>query len=120
MNRFKRYRHTPKGRYTRHKANAKRRGVAFDLTYPEWLAIWFRSGYWGVKGYSMNRLGDEGSYARGNVYIGSVRSNTRDRNFKYGPPGRRKLLNCHTMCHSVQEPGVTSEPQGIPLALEPR
>lgn len=89
MNRFKRYRHTPKGRYTRHKANAKRRGVEFLLSFEDWLGIWVASTYWGVRGYSMNRLGDVGAYVKGNVYIGTVRSNTRDWNFKYGPPGRR-------------------------------
>jgi hypothetical protein len=94
MNRFKRYRHTPKGRYTRHKANAKRRGVAFELTFDEWLRIWFASTYWGVKGYSMNRYGDEGAYKRGNVYIGTVGKNTRDRNFKYGPPRATSAPRC--------------------------
>lgn len=91
--RFKRYRHTPKGRFTRHKANAKRRGVPFELTFEDWFAIWLHSTYWGVRGYSMNRLGDEGPYAKGNVYIGSVRNNTRDRNFKYGPPGRSRATS---------------------------
>lgn len=93
MNRFKRYRHTMKGRFTRHKANAKRRGVPFELEFGDWCAIWLRSTYYGVRGYSMNRYGDSGPYAKGNVYIGSVGRNARDRNFKYGPPRRRPVID---------------------------
>lgn len=74
------------GRFTRHKANAKRRGVPFKLTYGQWAHIWLSSTYYGVRGYAMCRYGDAGAYAVGNVYIGSAGRNARDRNFKYGPP----------------------------------
>lgn len=86
--RFKRYRHTDRGRYTRHKANAKRRGVAFLFTFDDWLACWKASGYWLMPGYVMCRYADTGAYAKGNVYIGTKASNARDRNFKYGHPSQ--------------------------------
>lgn len=87
--RFKRYRHTDRGRFTRHKANAKRRGVPFLFTFEDWLGVWRASGYWRMPGYVMCRYGDAGPYAKGNVYIGTVCSNTRDRNHKYGLPRRK-------------------------------
>lgn len=103
--RFKRYRHTDKGRFTRHKANAKRRGVPFLFTFEDWLGCWRASGYWRVPGYVMCRLGDVGAYERGNVYIGTVRSNTRDRNHKYGLPRRPG----QTVTHALKVPRGTTD-----------
>lgn len=74
--RFKKYRHTPKGRYTRHKANAKRRRVPFELTFDEWLAIW--GPRLNEPGLCMCRPKDEGAYAWDNVYIGSRADNLLD------------------------------------------
>jgi hypothetical protein len=81
----RRYWSTPKGKYSKHKANAVRRGVAFSLTFQEWWRIWEQSGKWGKRGnrrgmYQMCRIGDLGGYELGNVYIGKHEQNTADRN----------------------------------------
>lgn len=84
--RFRRYSQTPKGRYTRHKANAKQRGVAFALTFTQWWDIWQASGKWDERasdGYVMCRIGDAGPYAVGNVYIGTSGTNAAERNRIY-------------------------------------
>lgn len=88
-NNERRYRHTTRGRYTRHKANAKQRGVDFHLTFEEWIAIWKLSGHWSEKnnrphrGFCMCRHADEGAYEVGNVRIGTKGQNARERNAWY-------------------------------------
>jgi hypothetical protein len=69
-----RYRATPRGKFARHRENAKRRGVPFLLTYAQWLEVWLESGHWHERGngpdeYVMHRVGDRGAYKQGNVYI---------------------------------------------------
>jgi hypothetical protein len=92
LTRHKRYARTPKGKYIRHKANAKRRGVPFELTFAQWWRIWKRSGKWNQRGngkaeeYVMCRVGDQGAYADGNVYIGTHAANTAERNLVYSRP----------------------------------
>lgn len=100
-----------KGRYTRHKANAKRRGVPFDISYEDWAALWLRSTYYGLPGFAMCRYGDEGPYAVGNVYIGSRRVNARDRNFKYGPPSQERKRRAVAAISALRD---------NPLVLVPR
>jgi hypothetical protein len=80
-----RYRRTPRGQYIRHKMNAKARGVPFQLTYRQWLAVWTLSGKWRRRGsrprqYVMCRKGDRGPYAIGNVYIATNAHNAREAN----------------------------------------
>lgn len=80
---MRRYRASPKGKYVVHKKNAKRRGVVFLLTFDQWWDIWRSSGYWDLRGckpgqYVMCRLGDEGAYEVGNVYIGAFYTNFLD------------------------------------------
>lgn len=80
-----RYRATPRGKYARHRANAVRRGVPFNLTFEEWWSIWEASGKWAKRGprkgqYCMARYGDLGAYEVGNVRIALCESNTADRN----------------------------------------
>ena len=75
----------PRGRYHRHKFNAKKRGVEFLLTFEEWWDIWQASGKWEQRGkgrgqYVMARSGDQGAYERGNVRICPVRENLAERN----------------------------------------
>lgn len=90
--RHKRYAQTPKGKYIRHKANAKRRGVPFLLTFKQWWGVWKRSKRWNRRGngkaddYVMCRKGDTGAYAIGNVYIGTHGANTAERNLVYSRP----------------------------------
>jgi hypothetical protein len=78
----RRYRKSAKGRYTQHKANARRREVPFLLTFEEWLGVWMASGHWcdSRTDYHMCRRDDDGPYAVGNVYIGSKAQNCAERN----------------------------------------
>jgi hypothetical protein len=69
--------------YNAHKGGAKRRNIAFLLTFKEWLAIWFDSGKWEQRGrgsdqYCMARYGDAGPYAIGNVRICTIAENTSE------------------------------------------
>lgn len=81
----RKYWSTPRGKYSRHKANASRRGVPFSLTFEEWWGIWQKSGKWSRRGprkgqYVMARFGDLGAYELGNVRIAKSESNTAERN----------------------------------------
>lgn len=68
--------------YVSQKINASKRGIGFEMTLPEWWAIWQASGKWAQrgrgKGYCMARKGDEGPYAVGNVYICTIGQNFSD------------------------------------------
>lgn len=85
LDRDKRYRSSPKGQFTKHRQNAYNRGVEFLLTFDEWWKVWQESGHWKKRGnrkgrFCMCRRGDEGPYAKGNVYIGTWSANTAERN----------------------------------------
>ena len=59
-------------KFTMHRANAKSRSVAFELTFDEWLAWWKDTGHYHERGkrrgqYVMGRKGDVGPYALGNI-----------------------------------------------------
>lgn len=75
---------TPYGRYTQQKRGAKKRGIAWDLTFEQWWLIWQESGHWNERGttagknYVMARHGDVGPYAVENVAIIPHVQNTRD------------------------------------------
>ena len=61
-------------KYQTHKSTAKIRGVDFNLTFAEWMAIWQQSGNFHLRGrgtgtYVMSRYNDTGPYAIGNVFI---------------------------------------------------
>lgn len=63
-----------KGRYHVQRGCAKRRGVAWGITFGEWLGVWQESGKLPQRGrksteYCMARNGDVGPYAVGNVHI---------------------------------------------------
>jgi hypothetical protein len=68
--------------YNAHAAGAAKRGVEFLLTFPEWWDLW--RNYYDRRGNKANNLvmcrnGDSGPYAVGNVRIGTVTENGRDR-----------------------------------------
>lgn len=70
-------------RYAVQKGDAKRRRIAFLLTFDEWLKIWTESGHLGESGsfagqYCMARRGDRGAYEIGNVRICTVEENHRE------------------------------------------
>lgn len=89
---YKRYANSPLGKYQKHKKNAKRRGITFELTYADWWDIWQRSGRWSergngnTEGYVMARKGDTGPYALGNVEIITHGANVAERNTLYRRP----------------------------------
>ena len=90
--RRKRYDATPRGKFTKHKKNAKRRGIEFLLTFEQWWRIWHRSGRWEQRGngtadeFVMSRKGDAGPYAVGNVAIVRHAENAAERNTLYQRP----------------------------------
>lgn len=70
-------------RYCHQRQAAKKRGIAWDLTFPQWARIWAESGRWaqrgpGIGGYCMARRGDSGPYNVGNVFIQLSVDNSRD------------------------------------------
>ena len=71
--------------YTQQKSNAKRRRVAFSLTFNEWKQIWLDSGKWNQRGrgaekYCMCRIEDKGAYSIKNVFIGQGKKNVSEGN----------------------------------------
>jgi len=71
--------------YTQHKSNAKQRGIEMRLTFEEWKEIWVHSGKWDERGrgadkYCMCRIGDEGHYEAGNVFIALNKHNVSQGN----------------------------------------
>lgn len=65
---------TPAKQYSNQKKSAKTRGIAWEMTFPEWVRIWRDSGHYQRRGRGtmvMARKYDTGSYAVSNVY-GSV------------------------------------------------
>jgi hypothetical protein len=74
-----------KKKYLDHKANSKRRGISFELSFDQWWDIWTSSGKWELMGrgagkYCMSRVGDTGPYEVGNVYINSFEANLSEGN----------------------------------------
>ena len=74
---------TPKRRFQLHRANSKRRGIGFNLTFEEWWDIWQSSGFWHLRGnrkgqYVMSRYQDQGDYEVGNVFIQLFENNLRE------------------------------------------
>ncbi|MBJ9598087.1 hypothetical protein GHU73_12120 [Citrobacter werkmanii] len=68
--------------YLLQKRNAHIRGVEWNFLFWDWWCVWVDSGKWdlrgrGTGGYCMCRIGDEGPYERGNVYISTVTHNSR-------------------------------------------
>lgn len=66
---------TPLRAYQHQKFAAEvRRGIEFRLTLMEWWDIWDKSGHWADRGngrgWHMCRVGDQGCYEVGNVFIG--------------------------------------------------
>jgi hypothetical protein len=75
-----------------HKAGAKRRGIAFELTFEEWWKIWETSGHFGERGrgadeYQMARHNDLGPYTVDNVKIITTRQNAAE---VQGRKGRKR------------------------------
>lgn len=72
---------TPMGAFVNQRNNAKARGIEWGLKLWDWWTIWQESGRWDQRGrsgdaYVMCRFADHGPYARGNVYIATLRHNS--------------------------------------------
>lgn len=114
------YRQTPRGRFTVHKTNAKRRGIPFLFTFETWLHFWKESGKWDERGnvdggYVMCRIGDEGAYGPGNVYIGTHNDNVAERNTLYA----RKRHTAKTTTVTFHEPELEDCGRSIYGAVTP-
>jgi len=82
--------------------NARLRGVVFNLTFPQWVAVWEESGLYdargrGKSGYCMARYGNTGAYEIGNVYIASVIENSRD-GIKVAHDNNKKFNRINNRC----------------------
>jgi hypothetical protein len=63
--------------------NARKRGIAWELTFDEWVVIWTACALLGKRGrgrerYCMARKGDVGPYSVANVYICTNAQNVKD------------------------------------------
>lgn len=116
----------PRHAYAHHKATAKRRGIAFLLTFEEWMAIWLESQRWEQRGnlkgqYVMARTGDAGAYECGNVRICSVSDNRIEarQGKPMGAETRQRISDAmkkrHAEGHYLRPPGRTSK-RGLPTA----
>jgi hypothetical protein len=69
-------------KYATQKGNAKRRGIEWRITFPEWVGWWgedyFRRGS-GHDKLQMQRFHDKGPYALGNIQKGYPRQNSKTR-----------------------------------------
>lgn len=79
---IKQYQKTPRGKFGVQKANAKRRGIPWELTFEEWWDIWQQSGQWPNRGqdssqFCMARKHDLGPYSVDNVKIITMKANSR-------------------------------------------
>jgi hypothetical protein len=67
--------------YGTQRNTAKVRGIGWNITFPEWMAVWKTSGHLDERGrgkYVMARLGDTGPYAVGNVHICTSSENIKE------------------------------------------
>lgn len=69
--------------YTQQRKNAQFRGIEWTLSLPVWFSIWEESGRWADRGrgkgkFCMARHGDQGPYAKENVYIATNEENISD------------------------------------------
>jgi len=101
-------------KFAAQKADAKRRGILFSLTFEAWLAIWKASGRLAQRGhgrgrYVMARIGDRGGYEIGNVEIVLFEQNARnyrptlDAKTRTGLGHRGKLVSSETRAKLAQK-----------------
>jgi hypothetical protein len=69
--------------YTQQRNTAGIRGIGWEMTFPEWVGVWRKSGHLAERGrtgdgYVMARYADSGPYSVANVYITTLRVNSRD------------------------------------------
>lgn len=69
--------------FNQQRTSAKNRGIAWELDFSTWFAIWQASGKLHLRGkgkgkYLMSRLKDDGPYVIGNVHIQLATENSRE------------------------------------------
>lgn len=75
--------------YRVQKADAKRRGIDFIISFVDWMTVWASSGKLKLRGrcdgqFVMARRGDRGPYSVENVVIITANKNTSDRHKNNG------------------------------------
>lgn len=75
--------------------NAEKRGIEWQMNFPEWCQVWRDSGHFEERGrkgdlYVMARRQDFGPYAAWNVYITTMRQNVAD----YQAELKRRGVEC--------------------------
>ena len=108
---------TPRSKYCVHKQCAKRRGIAFELTFEEWLEIWENSGHFDERGrrahqYQMARHNDLGPYAVGNVKIITTSQNIKEVKNK---KGRKRPLFSEEHKRKLSEAHIGNKPSAETL-----
>lgn len=100
----KRCRKSPLDRFKQQRNQARQRGIAWELSFEEWMSIWIDSGRWEQRGnrsggFVMGRYGDVGPYSAANVEIipheqniadGSRKNAGRGRGWTYVATARRR------------------------------
>jgi DNA-binding CsgD family transcriptional regulator len=86
--------------YLRQRESSHKRGIAWEITFPEWWRVWQESGKWPERGrgrdkYCMSRIGDRGPYRADNVAIVTNAQNSSD-SYITKPAARRFNLKSHT------------------------
>lgn len=89
--------------YSGQKCAAGQRGIAFNLTFDEWLNVWLSSGRLSERGrgkgsYCMSRYNDEGAYEVNNVFIQAFEDNIAEARRREWASGQRDFLRGPRSC----------------------
>jgi DNA-binding CsgD family transcriptional regulator len=106
---------SPARLYIDQRKNSIRRGIHWEISFPEWMRLWKESGKFELRGrggYVMARIGDSGPYKVDNVEIITNSQNTKDsylvvsaeeRSKKRASSGWRPILDPTHMSPRVKE-----------------
>lgn len=92
--------------YHNHKARSKRRGIAFEFSYDEWIAWWgddISNRGRNTGQLVMARIKDTGPYHPTNVYKTTVEQNVSDRVNGYGEIKRVSLYKQTCLNRKIKE-----------------
>ncbi len=92
---------SPFFKWSRHKANSKKRNIPFKISFADWWKVWEESGKWNSRGrghgYVMARYGDTDGYTIENVYICTSIENASDQ-YKSGKERKKPERNNEGKC----------------------
>jgi len=88
------------------KNSAKRRKIPFNLTFPEWLSIWEKSGHLSDRGfgrgkYHMSRICDIGAYEIDNVEIKLHEENSKEARLMDKVYQRKNTFSCKGALYEI-------------------